>query len=149
DNRELCDIGKPLLGRSDGRIPFAAQYRIELFHLVVRRRYHQRDGAELQPNDRDDLAIQRASEPALGDGRLDDPFHPRFGAAFEGVDPAGGADRLSRRLRDVHRGLGRGGTAYFAGTPAPSRRPLTASAPPITSQAPTAPPRCDPPRSRA
>ena len=35
----FATLGKPLLGRGDGGVPPAAQYRIELFHLAVRRRH--------------------------------------------------------------------------------------------------------------
>ena len=46
-------------------------------------------------------------------------FDPRPGAAVEGDRPAGGDDRLSRRVRDVYRRVGRGAAARPAGTPAP------------------------------
>ena len=56
--------------RSGLRISPAAQYRLELLHFALDRRDRPRNGRELQPHDRDDLALQHDAFAALGDGRV-------------------------------------------------------------------------------
>ena len=48
-----------------------AQHRLELLHLAVDRRDRARDGRQLQPHDRDDLALQHDAVAAVGDGRVE------------------------------------------------------------------------------
>ena len=70
DDRQLCDARQPVLARGDGDLSLAAKHRLELFHFALRRRCRAGHGTELQPNDRDDFAIQQAPDFALGHGRL-------------------------------------------------------------------------------
>ena len=106
-------LGQP--GRGHRGLSPAAQHRLELLHLDLRRRGRARQQRQLQPDGRDGEPLQPIAAAALGDGRLGhrDGDGPR--QAVEGDRPAGGDDRLHQRLRPLHARLGAGDSADSAG----------------------------------
>ena len=89
-------------GRGHGGLSPAAQHRLQLLHLDLRRRDRARHGRQLQPHGRAGEPLQQDAGLALGDRRLGLRHGPGTCPPVEGDQPPGGHAGLHQRLRLLH-----------------------------------------------